>query len=50
MAAMKIIGAIFGLALLTIAFGVYSDHVMTSDHVSTPDSPSLAAATALQHK
>jgi hypothetical protein len=49
--AMKIVAAIFGLALLTIAFGAYSDHIMTHDHIATTaETPGLAAAAALQHK
>jgi hypothetical protein len=45
---MKTVAVVFALALITIAFGAYSDHILTSDHIPTSDSPNLAAA--LQHK
>jgi hypothetical protein len=52
-AAMKIIGAIFALALLTIAFGTYSDYALTRNQISqtsTPDTATVAVAAGLKRK
>jgi hypothetical protein len=52
-AAMKTVAAIFVLALITIAFGAYSDYALTRGQISqtsTPDPATLAVATALKHK
>jgi hypothetical protein len=52
-AAMKTVAAIFVLALITIAFGAYSDHALTRGQIlqtSTPDPATLAVANALKHK
>jgi hypothetical protein len=52
-AAMKIVAAIFLLALIDIAFGAYSDYALTRNQISqtsTPDSATLAVANAAKRK